>query len=152
MGPIFQDSATANLVGEAVVRAVKLEAGGPKGPRLFLAEETAKILEEASRPESWLLSRDENGQAEILWLLPPDPAMANGLLIGEVCGTAIRLARDHGAHPSFGYHYTGYLDLVTRSLEQLLAVRPDEDATAVAISGFTLASTPPPSGGRLPGP
>ncbi|MFL6258730.1 MAG: hypothetical protein ACJ76Y_03360 [Thermoanaerobaculia bacterium] len=132
--PIFPESATANLVGEAVVRAVRLEESGLKGPRLLLAEETAKAWESSPQPRDWLLSRNETGQAEILWLLPPDPTLANGLQIGEICRTALRLAREHGANPSFGYHYLGYLDLVTRSLERLLALQPKEAATAISIS------------------
>lgn len=137
--PIFPESAKANLVGEAVVRAVRLEGSGPKGPRLLLAEETAKIWEESSQPKNWLLSRNETGQAELLWPLPPDPESVNGLQIGEVCETALRLAEKHGADPSFGYHYLGYLDLVTRSLERLLALQPKEAATAISISELAQA-------------
>ena len=134
--PIFPDSATANLVGEAVVRAVKLEEEGPKGPRLLLSEETAKAWEGSSQPDSWLLSRDAKGQAELLWPLPPDPSLSNGLLIGEVCRTAFRLARAYGSHPAFGYHYVGYLDLATRSLDRLLARHPKEGAAALKASGL----------------
>ncbi|HSS48713.1 MAG TPA: hypothetical protein VLX28_07185 [Thermoanaerobaculia bacterium] len=119
--PIFPESAKFNLVGEAVVRAVRLESDGPKGPRLLLAEEVARALE-ASAP--WLLNRNEQGTAEVLWLLPPDQAEANGIQIGEVCRTAFQLAKKHGAHPAFGYHYRGYLDLAVRSLEQLLVTLP----------------------------
>lgn len=136
MGPIFPESARFNLVGEAVVRAVKLESEGPKGPRLLLSEEVARAWEGSTQHSGWLLSRNEAGQAEILWLLPPDPALANGLLIGEVCRTALRLARAHGGNPSFGYHYIGYLELVVRSLERLHAVQAQEGDTAIAISGL----------------
>jgi class 3 adenylate cyclase len=132
--PIFPESATANLVGEAVVRAAHLEKNGPKGPRLLLAEETAKAWEGSSQPRDWLLSRNEKGQAELLWLLPPDPTLANGLQIGEICRTAFWLAREHGANPSFGYHYLGYLDLVARSLQRLQAFWPGEASIALAIS------------------
>lgn len=134
VGPIFPESATANLVGEAVVRAVRLEGSGPKGPRLLLSEETATAWEESSQTRNWLLSRGETGQAELLWPLSPDPALANGLLIGEVGRTAFRLAREHGSNPSFGYHYLGYLDLFTRSLERLLALQPKEGAIAISAS------------------
>jgi class 3 adenylate cyclase len=133
--PIFPESATANLVGEAVVRAVRLEETGPKGPRLLVSEETAKAWEASSQPQSWLLSRDSKGQAELLWLLPPDPALANGLLIGEVCRTAFRLAREHGPK-AFGYHYTGYLDLVARSLQRLCLARPEEGRAAIQTSAL----------------
>lgn len=134
--PIFPESATANLVGEAVVRAVKLEAEGPKGPKLLVSEETARAWESSAQPASWLLSRNEKGQAELLWLLSPDPALANGLLIGEVCSSAFRLVREYGSNPSFGYHYLGYLDLTIRSLERLLALRPKEGEIALQVSGL----------------
>jgi hypothetical protein len=133
--PIFPESAQFNLVGEAVVRAVALEEKGPKGPRLLLAEEMAAAWEQSSQPQSWLLDRIE-GQAELLWLLPPDPAASNGLLIGEVCGTALRLVREHGANPRFGYHYIGYLDLVLRSLQRLLERNPSEGEIARRICGL----------------
>jgi hypothetical protein len=132
--PIFPESAKANLVGEAVVRAVRLEESGPKGPRLLLSGESAKAWEGSSQPTSWLLSRNEKGQAEILWLLPPDPSHANGLQIGEVCRTALRLAQEHGANPAFGCHYLGYLDLVVRSLQRLCALQPAEASIAIATS------------------
>jgi hypothetical protein len=137
MTPIFPESATANLVGEAVVRAVRLEEArdSPKGPRLLVSEETARVWEE-SQPDSWLLSRNAKGQAELLWLLPSDPSLSNGLLIGEVCRTALRLAREHGASSAFGHHYLGYLDLVTRSLQRLLAARREEGILALETCGL----------------
>jgi hypothetical protein len=134
--PIFPESAKFNLVGEAVVRAVRLESDGPKGPRLLLAEEVAQALETSTQAETWLLNRNEQGTAEVLWLLPPDPAQANGIQIGEVCRTAFRLAKKHGAHPAFGYHYRGYLDLAVLSLQRLLATVPEEGAIALKISGL----------------
>jgi hypothetical protein len=133
---IFPESSKANLVGEAVVRAVKLEEEGPKGPKLLLTQEAARAWEESSETPSWLLSRNERGQAELLWLLPPDPSMANGLQIGEVCRTAFRLAREHGTK-TFGYHYIGYLDLVARSLQRLRSARPEEAVTAIQVSALT---------------
>ncbi len=133
--PIFPESATANLIGEAVVRAVLLEKQGSKGPRLLLAPEAAEAWERSEQPASWLLHRSGEG-AEILWPLPPDPDVANGLLIGEVCATALRLVREHGAHPRFGYHYLGYLDLMTRSLQRLNEKRPDEAKVAIRVSGL----------------
>jgi hypothetical protein len=132
--PIFPESATANLVGEAVVRAVRLEESGAKGPRLLLSEETAKAWESSPQLRDWLLSSNEKGQTELLWLLPPDPTVANGLQIGEVCRAALQLARKHGANPSFGHHYLGYLDLVIRSLQRLRALRPAEASIALATS------------------
>jgi class 3 adenylate cyclase len=135
--PIFRESATANLVGEAVVRAVRMEEArdSPKGPRLLLSNETATAWE-SSQPEPWLLSRNDKQQAELLWLLPPGPAFVNGLQIGEVCQTALSLAVERAANPSFGHHYLGYLDLVTRSLERLVTVVPEEGSTALKTSGL----------------
>src|SRR5262249_52588892 len=83
-----------------------------------------------------LLNRTIEGQAELLWLLPPAPAASNGLLIGEVCGTALRLAREHGANPRFGYHYRGYLDLALRSLRRLLDKNPQEGKIALTTCGL----------------
>jgi len=134
--PIFPESAKFNLVGEAVVRAVALEEEGPKGPRLLLADEVAKAWELSEQPGDWLLDRNAAGQAELLWLLPPDPALSNGLLIGEVSGTALRLSLAHGANPRFGYHYIGYLDLVLRSLQRLVAKSPQEGRTALETCGL----------------
>jgi CRISPR/Cas system-associated protein Csm6 len=57
-------------------------------------------------------------------------------LIGEVCRTALRLAREHGANSAFGHHYLGYLDLVTRSLQRLLAARPEEGVLALETCGL----------------
>lgn len=103
---------------------------------LLLSQEVAKALEDSCRVESWLLNRDAQGQAELLWLLPPDPSLSNGLLIGEVCHTAFRLALAYGAQPSFGYHYIGYLDLAVRSLQRLLEYRPEEGAAAIQASNL----------------
>lgn len=136
VGPIFPESAKANLVGEAVVRAVRLEETGAKGPHLLLAPEAAQAWEESTQPKHWLLDRTPEGHPELLWLLPPDPAFANGLLIGEVCRAALGLIREHGANPRFGYHYIGYLDLVTRSLQRLREKSPQEGAIALKGSGL----------------
>lgn len=134
--PLFPETATANLIGEAVVRAARLEKEGPKGPRLLLAPEAAEAWKIAPRPADWLLDCTADGQAELLWLLPPEPERANGLLIGEVCEMVFRLTREHGAHPRFGYHYLGFLDLAMRSLQRLLDMRPEEGQAALAISGL----------------
>jgi hypothetical protein len=138
VGPIFPETATANLIGEAVVRAAGLEKEGPKGPRLLLADEAAAAWRASVQPEDWLLDQNA-GQAELLWLLPPDPATANGLLVGEVCRMIFRLAGEHGANPRFGYHYLGFLDLAARSLQRLLEHRPEQGETALRTSGFQAA-------------
>jgi hypothetical protein len=130
--PIFRDSATFNLVGEAVVRAVRLEGSPLKGPRLFVDEGVAKALEDSESPVKWLLDR-RSQQAELLWLLSPDPSQANGLLIGELCGKIISLVQRHGGTAGSGPHYLGYLDLLIRSLDRLSEVRADQSATALKI-------------------
>jgi hypothetical protein len=134
--PLFPETGTANLVGAAVVNAVKLESGPPRGPRLLLSQAVTSVLEASDRPASWLLDRGEGNQAELLWLLSPDPKNANGLLIGEACRTALELIEQHGEAPGYGHHYLGYLDLVTRSLDRLRERRPDEAAVALRKCGL----------------
>jgi hypothetical protein len=122
--PVFPETAKANLVGEAVVRAVRLENIGVKGPRLMVSKEVADCLKSSST--KWLLDRTSEGPYELLWLLPPEAAVTNGLMIADVARAAIRLAlsaasdRDGGAA-----HYVSYLDLVVRSLLRLKSRFPE---------------------------
>jgi hypothetical protein len=130
VAPIFPQSATANLVGPAVVRAVRLEGSPPKGPRLFVDDAIAATLEESTAPVKWLLDA-QDGSKEVLWLLPPDPAMASGRLIGELSGKILLLVQLYAKQPEIGQHYIGYLTLLIRSLSRLLAVRPDQAKIAL---------------------
>jgi len=71
IGPLFPETAIANLVGEAVARAVKLEGCGAKGPRLLVSDEVVGAL--PAEFASWMLDRTGEGPAELFWPLPPDP-------------------------------------------------------------------------------
>ncbi len=115
--PIFPETATANLVGEAVVRAVQLENSGTKGPRLMVAKEVADCLRSSSA--RWLLDRSPGCPHELLWLLPPDGAVTDGQAIGDVAAVAVRLALMATPGSEGAQHYLAYLDLVMRSLLRL---------------------------------
>lgn len=127
-GPLFPETGRANLVGEALVRAVLLEKGGAKGPRLLVSKEVARRL------STWLLddstaSDAQGGGAELLWPLPPEPDLPDADLIGAVARSAVTLFERH-AQGEAGEHYTAYLDLVARSL---LRLREDHPAVAKAV-------------------
>jgi len=119
-GPIFPESAKGNVVGEAVVKAAMLEKSGAKGPRLLLDEDVAREL--AGAPVEWLLDR-ERGPAELLWLLPPDPADIDVSHLRPVFAAAadafLRADQDHAEH------YVAYIDLLFRSLSRLQSREPD---------------------------
>jgi hypothetical protein len=133
--PIFPDTASSNLVGSAVVKAVRLEGSPAKGPRLFVDEEIASDLQEADSPVKWLLSAQE-GYRDLLWLLPPNPTEVNGPLIGSLCAKILPLVLRHQMMSKVLHHYLGYLDLLTRSLERLSQHSPDQTATVVRLSGL----------------
>ena len=80
IGPLFPETASANLVGEAVVRAVQLEKSGGKGPRLLLSDEVIGAL--PAEFASWMLDRTAEGPAELLWPLAPDPKASEPLMVG----------------------------------------------------------------------
>lgn len=120
--PIFPATATANLVGEAVVRAVRLEqTSGIKGPRLLVSPEIVGLLEARTprAPLRWLLDAPEGAPAEILWLLPPDPKDVDPLLIADVARAAVDLFLGNACDKEALPHYIGYLDLLDRSLRRL---------------------------------
>jgi hypothetical protein len=131
VGPIFPESATANLVGEAVVRAVRLEQSPRKGPRLFVHDQVADEIESSASPVHWLLDGGP-GAREALWLLPPRHEQANGTLIGELGEKVLALVERHGGEKESGAHYLGYLDLFIRSLRRLGRDRPDQARKALA--------------------
>jgi len=132
--PLFPETASANLVGEAVVRAVMLEKAGTKGPRLLVSTEVANALE--GERASWLL--EPLGDAyELLWLLPPDPSATHPELVGAVAETAVGLFLRHGSEEHVADHYLGYLRLALRSL---LRLRQDDAASAaIATANAGLA-------------
>ena len=129
--PLFPETGRANLVGEAIVRAVGLEKSGAKGPRLVVSEEVARRL------DTWLLDRDA-GAAELLWLLPPEPHKADPGMIGEVARAAVTLFLHHEGGRA-GEHYLGYLDLVLRSLLRLRQRHRTVAERAIARAGLARA-------------
>jgi len=135
VGPLFPESAKANLVGPAVVEAVRLEKTPLKGPRLFVASALAAEIEHGNSGLRWLLDRRE-AMCEILWPLPPRADQANGHLIGELCGKALALVERNAGDPEAGNHYLGYLDIAVRSLFRLLEARPEQAAAAIESSRF----------------
>jgi len=135
--PLFPETSKGNLVGEAVVSAVKLERSKPRGPRLFVSDEVASSLERTGgEGVAWIVDRLSEGPAELLWLLSPDPSEANGTMIGDVCDAAVRLFDWYGGNQDIGLHYAGYLDLVVRSLERLRDRNPDQAFFATRKAGF----------------
>lgn len=131
--PIFPETGKGNVVGEAVVRAVQLERSGPKGPRLLLSAEVAKALKNS--PKKHLL--DIHAQTtELLWLLPEDLALAEGLLIGDVAGAACRLALSAGPTSAAMPHLAAYADLAIRSILRLKQFNPDAARIAIRKSSI----------------
>jgi len=74
---------------------------------------------------------------ELLWLLPPDPAAANGDMIAAVAQAAVGLfERHHSSDSRIAAHYVGYLDLVTRALLRLKGRNATVAGTALRDSGL----------------
>jgi hypothetical protein len=131
--PLFPETGRANLVGDAVVRAVLLEKSGARGPRLLVSEEVAEAVRGAQ--VGWLL--EPLGAAEeLLWPLPPDPAAADGDMIAAVAQAAVGLFERHTGAPRVAAHYVGYIDLVTRALLRLKARNATAAETALRDSGL----------------
>ena len=125
VGSILSSSSTpANLIGEGVVRAVRLAEGhGLKGPRIFLAEETARLVE-GSLPNAaeWQLAPTAvSGVWELLWLLPRQAAdwPQEELWVSDICNLAVRLLSEKGSHPGYGEHYRELFLLAARSVERI---------------------------------
>jgi hypothetical protein len=132
--PIFPETAKGNVVGEAVVRAVQLERSGPKGPRLLVSAEVAKALKKNSSKKHLLDIHAETN--ELLWLLPEDLALAEGLLIGDVAGAACRLALSAGPTSAALPHLAAYADLAIRSILRLKQFNPDAARIAIRKSSI----------------
>jgi hypothetical protein len=122
-GPIFPETAKANLVGEAIVRAVELEKSGAKGPRLLVSAEIAAALRKSKLKS--LVDRTTAGTNELLWLLSPDVHRAEGLDVGDIVAAAARLALNAGVNSAVREHYASYLDLAIRSLLKLKTALPE---------------------------
>jgi hypothetical protein len=135
VGPLIKESGAANLVGAAVVHAVRLERSAAKGPRLFVDEATAQEIGRADSGRGWLLD-GRSRKHELLWLLPPSPDDTSGSLIGEMCGWALDLIERFGEDAEVREHYLGYLDLVIRSLCRLEEYRPGDAAEAIGLCGL----------------
>ena len=133
LDPLFPETGKANVVGEAVVRAVVLEKSGPKGPRLLVSDELA------ARLDTWLLDRPDGGPSELLWLLPPEGDPVNPEMIGDVARSAVELFLRHSTGGAAA-HYAAYLDLVARSLLRLRARERERAALAIERSGIRRAS------------
>lgn len=132
--PIFPETGKGNVVGAAVVEAVDLEKRPEKGPRLFVQGDLVALLQAKGASVSWALEPVEDGVAEVLWLLSPDPTATNPSMVGDVCRKAVELFEQHAVHPRFGRHYVGYLELCVRSLARLRS-RDPEGARATAERG-----------------
>jgi hypothetical protein len=132
-GPIFAESASGNVVGEAVVRATMLEKSGAKGPRLLVDSTVASKL--AGSPVEWLLD-DTEGPTELLWILPPDPSdadISHLRPVVEAAADAFLRAPENVAE-----HYVAYIDLVLRSLARLRTV--DLKMAAALVGSFDAAA------------
>jgi hypothetical protein len=130
IGPLFPETATGNLVGEAIVRAVELEKCGAKGPRLLVSEEVVTALANTTLSD-WRLDCSPGDPSELLWLLPPDPSQVSELMIGDVCRSAADGLIQHAQDPQAVDHYVAYVDLVTRSLLRLRQRNPTAAATVM---------------------
>jgi hypothetical protein len=117
IGALFPETASANLVGEAVIRAVQLERCGAKGPRLLVSDEVVAAL--PTEFTSWMLDRTAEGPAELLWPLATDPEAAEPLMIADVCHAATRLLLRRWQDIEAVPHLVAYIDLLARALERL---------------------------------
>lgn len=132
---IFPETASANVVGDAVVQAVRLEQSGPKGPRILLAPGGVEAIQ--GEPIAWILDLVAPSQHEVLWVLPPDPQTASGEMIGHVAQAAVNLLKMYAGQDAVLPHYVAYVDLVVRALLRLQQKRPD--VAQVALKRVDLA-------------
>jgi hypothetical protein len=139
IGPLFPETAVANLVGEAVVRAVRLEKSGAKGPRLLVSDEVVGAL--PADFASWMVDRTAEASAELLWLLTPDPNATEPLMIGDVCGAACRLMLAQLKDAEAAPHLVAYLDLLARSLSRLR--QRDASAADATLATFDFRAVRP---------
>jgi hypothetical protein len=117
IGPLFPETASASLVGEAVVQAVQLEKSGVKGPRLLVADGVVGAL--SAEFTSWMLDRTTEGPVELFWPLTPDPKTSEPLMIADVCQAATRLLLRQWQDADAAPHLVAYVDLLARALERL---------------------------------
>jgi hypothetical protein len=134
IGPLFPETASANLVGEAAMRAVQLEKCGAKGPRLLVSEEVVGAL--PAEFTSWMLDRTAEGPAELLWPLTPDPKASEPLMVGDVCQAATRLLLRQSQDAEAARHLVAYVDLLARALERLRQRNTNGAETILAMVDF----------------
>lgn len=120
--PIFPETASENLVGDAVVQAVRLEQSGAKGPRLLLSDAVAEAI--MASPTAWMLDRRFPDPHEILWILPPDLDTASGEMIGSVAKVSVELLKAYSDQDAVVVHYLAYVDLVVRAMDRLKQKAP----------------------------
>lgn len=137
-GIFLESAAPANLVGQGVVDAVKLEQGsGLKGPRILIAEQLAQKLPPAL--VDWLLRpTSAPGVWEVLWLLPPDPASFSGdeMCVKNICDRALRLLAKKGGDKEHGAQYREFLLLAVRSIERMKRAVAAGTLPAPVISSY----------------
>lgn len=130
--PLFPESATANLVGQGVVDAVRLEST-LKGPRLQVSDQLVEELR-SRREVQPVLARTQTGAWEILWPLGPTVSRLNATMVGEICGMAARLFLAAADSQELRPHYEGLLELALSSLEWLGKNKPNLVAMAQEAS------------------
>jgi hypothetical protein len=140
-GIFLTSSEAANLVGEGVVAAVRLEQAGLKGPRILLGTPLVeKLRTRDPRFVEWLLCPTPTpGIWEILWPLPAHPDLLDreAFSIGDICRLAINLFKARGGHPAHGDHYRDFLLLAARSVERAARyVRRGEASSATPVASW----------------
>ena len=135
---LFAETGKGNLVGAAVVEAVRLEGDPLKGPHIFLTDAAATEVERGGDEVAWIVDRGAPGPPRLLWLLPTRLHDANGLLIGDVCRAGLNAFERYASDERAGRHYAGYVSLITRSLVKLQQEAGDEarSARAKCEAGF----------------
>lgn len=123
-GIFLSSEEPANLLGDAVVEAVKLEHSiGLKGPRIFLSERLAHTIAAADKAlaEWQLCPTAAPGVWEVLWLLPSNPAdfAQDELAVKDLCDLALQLLRTKGGHAEYGAQYREFALLAGRCIERV---------------------------------
>ena len=123
-GIFLRSKEPANLVGDAVVEAVKLEqTAGLKGPRIFVPEPLAHTIAAADRAlADWQLRpTSAPGVWEVLWVLPSTPAdfAHDELAVKDLCALALQLLKTKGGHAEYGAQYREFALLAGRCIERV---------------------------------
>lgn len=123
-GIFLSSEEPANLVGDAVVEAVKLEqTAGLKGPRIFVPERLTHTIAAADKALSeWQLRpTSAPGVWEVLWVLPSNPAdfAQDELAVKDLCDLALQLLKTKGGHAEYGAQYREFALLAARCIERV---------------------------------